>query len=52
MAAFAWVILSGCSKDKKVLAGGGISPVIHVVVINLESRSFDNLYGQFSGFPR
>lgn len=47
MAALAGIILSGCSKDKKVVPG--ISQVNHVVVIYLENHSFDNLYGQFSG---
>jgi phospholipase C len=50
------LIFAGCSSRYTQLAGSkdlsglkGIEKVKHVVVIYMENRSFDNLYGEFPG---
>lgn len=40
--------LSGCSRATDPIPGD-VSKLNHIVVIYLENRSFDNLYGEFAG---
>ncbi len=41
--------LTACSDSTTAASSADISRINHVVVIYLENRSFDNLYGEFAG---
>lgn len=50
LAASFFLIVVGCKKTELPIGGNrGLNAIGHVVVIYLENRSFDNLYGQFPG---
>jgi len=58
LVALANVVATGCHKKtagaQNATAGGSavnasLAPINHIVVIYLENRSFDNLYGEFPG---
>src|SRR6267143_659853 len=46
---FAAFLLCGCREAAAQGKATGISRINHVVVIYMENRSFDNLYGEFPG---